>query len=123
MRRKELGEWFARSQCSKAVIISNDLLYHDMRRKFMIWLLHSGKQDAKPLKDPVFEQEEMLLTDYRLRIVASHSQLLEKILAFSIGGRIFKPHASDVTELTAHSHDRGGIPPVRMVHGILPPSE
>ncbi len=47
----------------------------------MIWLMHSGKQDAKPLKDPVLEEEEEFLADYRLRIVASRSQLVEKVLA------------------------------------------
>ncbi len=73
---------FACSRCSKAAIISNDLLYHDMRRKFMIWQMRSGTQDAKPLKDPVLEEEEEFLADYRLRIVTSRSQLIEKILAF-----------------------------------------
>src|SRR3954468_18792636 len=68
---------FVCKECGYSVPMVYPMLYHDMNRKFMIWLWPGeGSPDSKQL--PLDE----LGNDYRLRVVPSPNRLLEKISIF-----------------------------------------
>lgn len=66
--------------------IGADILYHDMDRKTMVWLRYPD-DDGKIALDPVAVKlvRGIMGKDYRLRIVESRRQLVEKIVIFDEG--------------------------------------
>lgn len=69
---------FTCSQCGDVARVEYNLLYHDMDTQWLIWMLPNGdwpdtaKMSAFPR--PIFEN-----ASYRLRVVRSFNELLEKV--------------------------------------------
>ncbi len=68
--------------CRLETNISYDLLYHDMRAKFFIWLRYpeeqGGSRPIDPRTDPMFKILQ-IQDDYQFRVVRSLNDLIEKI--------------------------------------------
>lgn len=69
--------------CRHESPVSYKLLYHDMEKRLMIWLIPDssdtdlGKQDAKLMKS--------MTAQYQCRVVRTQNDLIEKILIFDAG--------------------------------------
>lgn len=83
-RKQELvsGELtrFVCPNCGQSGQVVYPLLYHDMAKHLMIWLVPSG--DELPPGDLPFGE---MMRDYDLRLVATLNELVEKILIFDAG--------------------------------------
>lgn len=68
--------------CGVEMTLLHELLYHDMEKRHMIWLTRPG-EDGRPVID-MDEADKLtqVMAGYRLRVVASFNQLLEKIYIF-----------------------------------------
>lgn len=67
--------------CKQQLVVAYSCLYHDMDRKFMVYLINKKDEKENLLK---FEDEKMkkILEEYRVRIVPGVSTLVEKIGIF-----------------------------------------
>jgi len=67
--------------CGHRATIASNLLYHDMERKLMLWLVpvEGGKASPSVDMDP---QLHALAETYTLRLIGSYNALLEKIRIF-----------------------------------------
>jgi hypothetical protein len=70
--------------CGRATQVMYPMLYHDMQRKLMIWLLPDDNDDDLRGSPPVPPgmPEGDALAGYKFRSVGSVNELLEKILVF-----------------------------------------
>lgn len=64
------------NKCKNTYPIMNNFIYHDMKNKYMIYLLNSAAEKQLPAGIGV------LFDDYRLRIVSGRNELIEKIRIF-----------------------------------------
>lgn len=72
---------FACTGCGHRAAIASNLLYHDMERKLMLWLVPQAEGQAAH----TVEMDPQLLTlteTYKLRLLGSYNALLEKIRIF-----------------------------------------
>lgn len=72
-------------KCHEEARIPIDLLYHDMELRVIIYLIYpddEGRVDVEFLSNPALKAPSR---DYRLRIVTSRNQLIEKIFIFDDG--------------------------------------
>lgn len=68
---------FTCQKCGWSGPVIYPFLYHDMEKRLMVWLwTDAGEPDLKDVPPAA------LMKDYRLRLVASRNQLVEKILIF-----------------------------------------
>ena len=58
------------------------MIYHDMDRQFMIWLVLERKNDPPTFRTEFLEAYGAALNQYQLRIVTSWDELTEKIRIF-----------------------------------------
>lgn len=71
---------FTCGKCGHSAEVAYPLLYHDMSRQLMIYLLHRGEtQDIDGL------EMGKMMKGYRLRRVRSRNELLEKVKIFEAG--------------------------------------
>ncbi len=72
---------FVCTECSHRAPIASNLLYHDMERKLMLWLVPQADGQAPHTveMDPKLFQ---IAETYRLRLIGSYNALLEKIRIF-----------------------------------------
>ncbi len=61
-----------------------DLLYHDMARKYLVWLAQSAEARAEFAKGYLSEEFEMF-PDYQFRVVGTYNRLIEKVLILANG--------------------------------------
>ncbi|MBZ6526938.1 CpXC domain-containing protein [Aerococcaceae bacterium DSM 111021] len=81
-------QFFECSDCGARRQIETDFLYHDPKNKFMVFLIPNlrKKQDQlSTLLENVARDEKVNLSDYELRIVTHHPDLVEKIQLFDNG--------------------------------------
>ena len=74
-----------RCHCGKEVEVAQDLLYHDMDAAFQVWLKYPDEDGTITLQGPALELASTVMPHYRLRIVNSRNQLIEKIRIFDDG--------------------------------------
>lgn len=78
-------QYFECSNCGARRQIETEFLYHDPIKKFMVFLVPNlkNKQDQlSTLLENVTRDEKVDLSDYELRIVMHHADLIEKIQLF-----------------------------------------
>lgn len=73
------------ANCRKEFPFLDELLYHDMGRKFMISLVRGECGKAFVVPGLYMHLEGKTLTEYTLRFVTSYNQLIEKIKIFEAG--------------------------------------
>lgn len=114
---------FVCKDCGHQCYVEHDLLYHDMKKEFMVWLRFSDSNgeilmDTKPLE--VFAS---ISKSYKLRFVTTWLHLLEKISIFDADlddraieivkwGLWYKQFASDpsaISHLVFNSKEKGGF--------------
>lgn len=81
-------QYFECSECGARRQIETDFLYHDPKNKFMVFLIPNlkNKQDQlSSLLENVARDENVDLSQYELRIVTHHADLIEKIQLFDHG--------------------------------------
>jgi hypothetical protein len=72
---------FVCAGCGHQAAIASNLLYHDMERKVMLWLV--PQTDGQAPHDLAMDPQLMgLMENYKLRLVGSYNSLLEKIRIF-----------------------------------------
>jgi len=71
--------------CKHTIFVSYSCLYHDMERKFMVYLINKDEDKEQILKNQNDEQMKNLLENYKVRIVPGISALVEKIGVFEYG--------------------------------------
>lgn len=77
---------FTCPKCGFLARIRADFLYHDMVRKFMVWCCYPSEDGVRlPAEMPADVADKMVADGYRLRMVESQDQLVEKILVFEEG--------------------------------------
>lgn len=64
-------------QCKATFSVVYPLLYHDMRKKFMVWLRPEGDEPQGPDATDILDESG---EHFRFRIVATLDELIEKIL-------------------------------------------
>lgn len=67
--------------CKQTIVIAYSCLYHDMEKKFMVYLINKEEEKENLFKQDD-EQLKKILEDYRVRIVPGVSTLVEKIGVF-----------------------------------------
>ena len=76
---------FECSECGARRQIETDLLYHDPEKKYIVFLVPNLKNKRDQLGDlleNVARDEKVDLSNYELRIVTHHADLIEKIQLF-----------------------------------------
>ena len=73
---------FVCKDCGHTCPIQHDLLYHDMKKKFMVHLKHLDSKGEIVMESKPLEAVAKILGVYRLRWVTSWNHLLEKISIF-----------------------------------------
>jgi hypothetical protein len=81
---------FTCTHCNHTSDLPYPILYHDPERQFMIWMKTDGDSDSSELGDPLVGD---FLNGYRLRIVSSRNQLVEKshVFDFDLDDQIMEP--------------------------------
>lgn len=72
-------------KCGQYLTINTDLLYHDMKRKFMVLYQVPKEGCAAPMDTRFLEGIGASMSDYQLRFVVTWNQLQEKIRIFEAG--------------------------------------
>jgi hypothetical protein len=76
---------FTCRSCGRQADVIYPMLYHDMTRRFMAWLV-PGDQQPEPLDAATFgETGDEIGRSYTYRLVRTHNQLVEKIKVFEDG--------------------------------------
>ena len=78
-------QYFECSNCGARRQIETEFLYHDPIKKFMVFLvpnLKNKQNQLSTLLENVTRDEKVDLSDYELRIVTHHADLIEKIQLF-----------------------------------------
>lgn len=78
-------QYFECSNCGARRQIETEFLYHDPIKKFMVFLvpnLKNKQNQLSTLLENVTHDEKVDLSDYELRIVTHHADLIEKIQLF-----------------------------------------
>jgi hypothetical protein len=70
--------WKTCEKCGLGFNAAHDLLYHDMDKKFCVWLKYENEYGEIEL-EPLAKQADKVFTKHRLRIVFSRDELIEKI--------------------------------------------
>jgi CpXC protein len=73
------------ANCKQKISVNTDLLYHDMDRKFLVWLVQPDRPGPFVLPDFAFKAAAKGWRSHRLRFVSSRDQLVEKIGIFEAG--------------------------------------
>ncbi len=71
------------SNCRSHFHLEYDVLYHDIKRRVMIWVLHTDKSDYRRKCEQI--KSSPLLPDYKTRIVHDINALREKVAALEAG--------------------------------------
>jgi hypothetical protein len=71
--------------CKQTFTIDTDLLYHDMKRKFMISYQSAPGGHTQPVDTRFLEGIGAMMSQYQLRFVITWNQLTEKIRIFEAG--------------------------------------
>ena len=69
-------------KCRQQLTIDSDLVYHDMKRKFMICYQVQKDGHSRPIDSRVLEATPASMAEYQLRFVGSWNQLREKVAIF-----------------------------------------
>ena len=71
------------NKCHADITLNEDLLYHDMKNMFMIWLKFSIKKEEDIKLSPAIRLLKMFQSQkYKYRLVKTSNQLIEKIFIF-----------------------------------------
>lgn len=70
--------------CKQNIVVAYSCLYHDMEKKFMVYLINKDEEKDK-LLNVEDEQMQKILKEYRVRIVPGVSTLVEKVGIFESG--------------------------------------
>ncbi|HEY1171741.1 MAG TPA: CpXC domain-containing protein [Verrucomicrobiae bacterium] len=81
--QRELNQ-FTCTGCGHGASIATNLLYHDMERKLMLWLVPQADGQA-PHNLEIDPKLQVLSESYKLRLLGSYNALLEKIRIFDDG--------------------------------------
>lgn len=73
---------FTCTQCNHQTELNYPILYHDPKQKFMIWMKGDGEEDESAWSDLLVGD---FLNEYRLRLVNTRNQLIEKSHVFDHG--------------------------------------
>jgi len=66
-------------RCKREVIVATDLLYHDMRKKFMVWLRMNEGQELGDGTIPELNMLKGAFDSYRLRLTNGWIDFIERI--------------------------------------------
>jgi hypothetical protein len=68
--------------CNFVHIVEHDFLYHDPKQLIMIYLLHPNQDGKLPFDPSTTPFENRVTKNYKLRIVHTHRELIEKLRIF-----------------------------------------
>src|SRR6266487_4414687 len=72
--------------CNEGFVVKTSLLYHDVKRRFMVWLDFEVPGQPPPTwRTDTLETSAAALKDYQFRLVSEWDELVEKINIFENG--------------------------------------